>query len=699
MAQSKPEQQPITITYEGSTLTEGQQEALDLYVQLIKQERVTPRQWLVAHPTVPCNDSFLDQLRCHYFLAFPPPAIPGFKILDVLGEGGMGQVYLALDTKLQREVAMKEITSRFRADKSFQERFRLEGIILAKLDHANIVRVHQFLEHASRDFICMEYVDQGSLADLLRPDKTLPVATAVPIAIKLAQAAQCAHSHKIIHRDLKPGNILFSSAGEPKITDFGLAKLLSDDGQASGMRVGTPAYMAPEQIRRQLASASCDIWALGVILYRMVNGYLPFSGNDQDELFHNILHEPAREFRADVPRDLQAVCLRCLAKDPGERFASAEELAGALEALTQSPAARTSKRSALFDKIPKTQGAVAAIVAMLAVLVIAVFASGVFSRSRPVKMLETHQGVCRSLAFLTDNLHAVSEDYGGELVQWDLVARRMSRKPVSHGLSKPDLELSGIVAVSPDGSRVVSAGINAANESMQILQVHDPSTLATTSTNLTFGALGRCVVFSGDGRYLAACELPWSVEKWTGAKFGGHALRIYDFESDSWLRSPLPWEIKSMAFSTDARHLVSCGGGNDITIWTLDKELQKQSFAAHVGGTDCVGYSSDGNHIYSLSAAEDALAIWSNDEQHRRLTTIAMNGMGGKMTCSAVAPNGLAITGHASGELIVWDLKLGKAVYRHHHVGQAITAVALSFNGDRGLVALADHTVWLHKFR
>ena len=237
-----------------SLLNIDQQESLDLYAAQLKHKPVTPRDWLKRHPDVSNSDAFREQLWRHYSLICPPPNVPGFTIINVLGEGGMGRVYLATDITLKRLVAIKELTAELKRDQSFRERFRLEAEYLAKLKHPHIVEVHQFLAHDGREFMVMEHVDQGSMTDRLAPGRPEQPQMAVSWLIKLAKAIGHAHDEHIIHRDLKPGNILFDRHGEPKVSDFGLAKnLLDPTDRTHGAAVGTARYMANGTNRRQAA--------------------------------------------------------------------------------------------------------------------------------------------------------------------------------------------------------------------------------------------------------------------------------------------------------------------------------------------------------------------------------------------------------------------------------------------------------------
>ncbi len=261
------------------------------------------------------------------------PSIPGYAILDVLGRGGMGIVYKALQTDLNRLVALKMILAGAHAGPEERARFRREAEAVARLQHPNVVQIYQVGEQDGLPFFSLELAAGGSLADQLRGTPQ-PARPAAELAETLARAVQAAHERGIVHRDLKPANVLLTREGTPKITDFGLAKCLDVEGSpsATGDIMGTPNYMAPEQAAgkvKQIGPAA-DVWALGAILYELLTARPPFVGETAlDTLGQVMMQEPVppRRLQPKVPRDLETVCLECLRKEPAKRYASALALA------------------------------------------------------------------------------------------------------------------------------------------------------------------------------------------------------------------------------------------------------------------------------------------------------------------------------------------------------------------------------------
>jgi tRNA A-37 threonylcarbamoyl transferase component Bud32 len=257
----------------------------------------------------------------------------GYAIDCELGQGGMGVVYKARHLALKRTVALKMILVGRQARESDRARFRSEAEAVARLQHPNIVQIHEVGECNGVPFCALEFVEGGSLAQRLLKGP-LPAREAARLVQTLAEAMHLAHSRNVVHRDLKPANVLLTAAGVPKVTDFGLAKQMdADSGQTeTGAIMGTPSYMAPEQTRGKSKeiSPAADVYALGAILYEGLTGQPPFAGASVLDTLEQVRTRepvPPRRLRPAVPRDLETVCLKCLRKEPEARYASAQELA------------------------------------------------------------------------------------------------------------------------------------------------------------------------------------------------------------------------------------------------------------------------------------------------------------------------------------------------------------------------------------
>jgi serine/threonine protein kinase/Tfp pilus assembly protein PilF len=297
--------------------------------------------------------------------------IGGYEIEGELGRGGMGVVYRAWQRKLNRLVALKMLTGYYGPPEL--KRFFAEAETAAALHHANIVHIYDVGEHEGAPFFAMEYVEGGSLADRLRAGTLTPRETA-QLLIPVARALDFAHKNNVVHRDMKPANILLDPQGVPKVTDFGIAKRLTGETALtlSGAVMGTPVYMAPEQASgtsRDVGGAA-DIYSLGAILYEMLAGRPPFLPEESDT---SIIVRVATEnpvspawHRPGVSRDLETICLKCLAKDPHDRYASAAAVADDLQLFLDDRPILTRRVSRVFRRGPLRLAAISSIVALLA---------------------------------------------------------------------------------------------------------------------------------------------------------------------------------------------------------------------------------------------------------------------------------------------------------------------------------------------
>jgi WD40 repeat protein len=261
------------------------------------------------------------------------PGLPGYESLGPLGQGGMGVVHKARQIRLNRIVAVKMLRPGAGESSEALARFRIEGEAVARLQHPNIVQIYEVGEHDAQPYFVMEFADGGSLAQKLN-GTPWPGSDAALLVETLARAAHYAHQRGVVHRDLTPGNVLLLTDGTPKLSDFGLAKLLtsSDALTQTGAVAGTPSYMSPEQASGATGKAgpAIDIYALGAILYELVTGRPPFKAATPLETLVQVVHaEPVapRQLQPRVPRDLETICLKCLRKEPHRRYASAAELA------------------------------------------------------------------------------------------------------------------------------------------------------------------------------------------------------------------------------------------------------------------------------------------------------------------------------------------------------------------------------------
>jgi serine/threonine protein kinase len=284
-----------------------------------------------------------------------------YKILKKLGEGGMGVVYLAEDTKLKREVAIKFLPKHIAVNADEHKRFEIEAQAAAALNHPNIAHIYAIEEADDEMFIVMEYIEGQELRNVIGKHRNAPIPIDVIInyATQIAKGLDAAHKKGIVHRDIKSANIMITSDDHVKIMDFGLAKVRGGTlVTKAGTTLGTAAYMSPEQARGDEADHRSDNWSFGVVLYEMLTGKIPFSGDYDAAVAYSILNEnpkPVNKGRPEIPLQLQNIVTKALQKNPEERY---QQMQGLLSDLKNMDAASTESKSTILPKVNLSQGKV-----------------------------------------------------------------------------------------------------------------------------------------------------------------------------------------------------------------------------------------------------------------------------------------------------------------------------------------------------
>ena len=267
--------------------------------------------------------------------------IDNYKIVKKIGEGGMGEVYKGVDVMLEREVAIKLLKPELSNRDDIVQRFRSEAIALGRLNHPSIAAVYNFGRFNTQFYMALEFVNGETLDDVIKKNGALAWQTALHYAIAILQGLEHAHRFQIIHRDIKPSNIIITEQDTVKILDFGMARILEKARQTiSGNLIGTLEYVSPEQIRGQETDARSDIYSVGVVLYEMLTGHIPFEKNTEYDLIKSQIEEkpkPPRSFSQAIPPQIEQLVLKALEKKPERRFASANDFADALQKLVEHP--------------------------------------------------------------------------------------------------------------------------------------------------------------------------------------------------------------------------------------------------------------------------------------------------------------------------------------------------------------------------
>src|SRR5438067_4901427 len=261
-----------------------------------------------------------------------------YKVVSRLGAGGMADVFLAEDQQLGRKVALKLLHRRFAEDPGFVERFRREAQSAAGLQHPNVVSVYDRGAYDGTYYIAMEYLPGRSLKQLIRQEAPLDPIRAIDVTIQILKAARFAHRRGVIHRDLKPHNVIVDEADQVKVTDFGIARAGASDMSETGSIMGTAQYLSPEQAQGRAVSATSDLYSVGVVLYEMLTGHVPFDAESAVTIALKHVSEappPIRVLNPSVPPELEQVVMWTLNKNPADRPKDADELMAALEAARQ----------------------------------------------------------------------------------------------------------------------------------------------------------------------------------------------------------------------------------------------------------------------------------------------------------------------------------------------------------------------------
>ncbi|MUL76610.1 serine/threonine-protein kinase [Mycolicibacterium sp. CBMA 226] len=263
-------------------------------------------------------------------------ALPGYDIGGQIGAGGCGEVFGGVHRELQRRVAIKQIPPQFAADAELRKRFATEATLMAAIDHPHVVSVYDYVQEADLCLLVLEYLSGGTVHDRFQKEG-FDASTSIAVALSCAAGLQDAHRRGVLHRDIKPANLMFSSNGTVKLTDFGIAKIMGGDGQLvtkTGMIVGTPSYIAPEQVRGLELSPATDVYALATMTYQLLSGKLPFppTSDTMAMLFMHAYEQPIplTEVAPGIPKAIADVVMQGLATDPGYRYDSAEAFGVAL---------------------------------------------------------------------------------------------------------------------------------------------------------------------------------------------------------------------------------------------------------------------------------------------------------------------------------------------------------------------------------
>lgn len=593
------------------------------------------------------------------------PSVPRHRIEAVIGRGGMGIVYRALNLPLNRVVALKTLRTGVYATAAERARFIREGQALASLRHPHVVPVHEAADHAGQPYFTMELVEGGSLSTKLA-GAPLPAMEAARIVEAIASAVQAAHDAGIVHRDLKPANVLLTSDGTPKVSDFGLVQsrdaARSDESTLTeiGQRLGTPSYMAPEQASPRWGEIGplSDVYGIGAILYETLTGRPPFRGDSPAETERQLLSDdpvPLTRLLPRVPPDLDTICLKCLQKLPERRYPSAAELAADLarflrgEPILARPVGVVEKLVRWTRRHRGLAASLAAVVVLMVTLVIgSVVAAAYFQRMGGVQRrlalekgkLATEETQARLKAVEAQGreyaLHKQAEAQGEEL-RYNLYLAQMhlagEAARASEGIGRVHERLIGWESSRPDLRGWEWYYLDG-------LCHRDLMTLRGHAGNVFH------VCWSPDGRGVASASADGTMKVWDAAD----GRRILSINAHS---SP----VHTVAWSPDGRWLATAGWDHTVKVWNAASGSLAHTFRAHSGRALSVAWRPDGARLAS-AGDNGTILVW--DVADGRVAA-ELHGHDGAVYTLAWTRDGRRLaSGSEDATIRIWDVAAAK---------------------------------------
>ncbi|MBI5384851.1 MAG: protein kinase [Verrucomicrobia bacterium] len=653
-----------------------------------------------------------------------------YELLEPIGRGGMGVVYRARQLGLDRLVAVKMILAEQLASPAALQRFRTEAQAAARLQHPNIVAIHEVGEHRGQPYFSMDYVEGATLAELAR-DRPLPTRRATRYAQLVAEAVHYAHERGVLHRDLKPSNILIDPLDQPRITDFGLAKRLAENQRdpdrvppesapaakpeclfpaderptESGQVLGSPGYLPPEQAGAPdpVLGPACDVYSLGAVLYHLLTGRPPFLSERLEDTLEQVRRKDPvapRLLNRSVPRDVETICLKCLEKNPRGRYDSAQALADDLKRFLEGKPIRARRVTPLgrlwrwCRRQPALAVTISTVLLLLGVLAGgAVVAAWQIAVARQEEQLQHHRaeaalaqmrlqkaeelfGDGRTRSALAYLARVLRQDPSNRLAAerlWSALSQRSF--PILEGVPVPRQNIAGTAQFSPESAGVVAASVSDAPISVACLRQEAAGTLRHEP-----GV--RSARFSPDGQRV----LTVGRDK---------AARLWDWSEGRLLSAAFRHDdrLSEASFSPDGLRVLTASWDNTARLWDVASGVPLTEPLRHRSGVRSARFSADGQRV--VTDSEDGTTL-SWDTRPGAALAVAIPHDGAVLG-ARFSPDGRhVLTGDRHGQARVWRARSGQPRSPPlSHTGAVLDAV-WSPDGTRVATASTDQTarVW-----
>jgi eukaryotic-like serine/threonine-protein kinase len=676
------------------------------------------------------------------------PMIPGYEVLGNLGRGGMGIVYKARQARLNRIVALKMLLPLGFATADQLARFRSEAEILARMRHPNIVPIYDVGEFEGRPYLVMEFVDGPSLGQFLagKPQNPGPAARLIET---LARTSQVVHDQGVIHRDLKPGNVLLERSGSelnlesatPKITDFGLAKdqAIARDLTLTGMMMGTPCYMAPEQARSDgtQVGPAADIYSLGTILYETLTGRPPFSAGTPEETILQVLNEEPfspKRLVPSLPRDLVTICLKCLEKPPEKRYATAGELADDLQRFQAGEPIHARPVGAIERGIRwcRRRPLVAALSALSAVLFIGLLVAILIYNTQLKDALARVETLSKEqrqqIVQLNVHIGVTKIDEGdiyAALLRFTEALRLDEGTPEerSHRLRIAEsLRLiPRLVEHRIAGEAIMAVGVR--DSQVELATIRDGHTLETTDAltgqptgkRIDVGATPRLIALSECGRWIATVEGDDTIRLWNRTTGVGTALPrrasanvarlvfhpdcsllavhyldsapvFWNLSAESPTEKSAPGSGKLAALSDDGRWMFRMEGDAVGRVWDTKSAATGAPLTMH-HGSPVAAVSRDGKHV-AVADNHHTLSLYDSTADGWHETVVNLPALLDDVIAESFSPDGRRLMLRDSdGDISICDAANGRLTMPLLRTHDSLASAR--FVGDRRLVTVA----------